>query len=197
MKRIIIASSNEGKINEFKALLKGFELFSLAEFYKGEIEENGSSFRENALIKARAVYENLHEKQRKEFIVLSDDSGLCVEALNGRPGIFSARFSGQKSDEANRKKLIFELNSLNLNKSKAYFKCVIALRSFYGESFTNGVLRGFVIDKELGENGFGYDSLFIPRTYDKTLAQLSPELKNNISHRAKALKLMKRILKLF
>lgn len=197
MKRIIIASSNEGKINEFKALLKGFELFSLAEFYKGEIEENGSSFRENALIKARAVYENLHEKQRKEFIVLSDDSGLCVEALNGRPGIFSARFSGQKSDEANRKKLIFELNSLNLNKSKAYFKCVIALRSFYGEYFTNGVLRGFVIDKELGENGFGYDSLFIPRTYDKTLAQLSPELKNNISHRAKALKLMKRILKLF
>ena len=197
MKRIIIASSNEGKINEFKALLKGFELFSLAEFYKGEIEENGSSFRENALIKARAVYENLHEKQRKEFIVLSDDSGLCVEALNGRPGIFSARFSGQKSDEANRKKLIFELNSLNLNKSKAYFKCVIALHSFYGEWFTNGVLRGFVIDKELGENGFGYDSLFIPRTYDKTLAQLSPELKNNISHRAKALKLMKRILKLF
>ena len=197
MKRIIIASSNEGKINEFKALLKGFELFSLAEFYKGEIEENGSSFRENALIKARAVYENLHEKQRKEFIVLSDDSGLCVEALNGRPGIFSARFTGQKSDEANRKKLIFELNSLNLNKSKAYFKCVIALRSFYGEYFTNGVLRGFVIDKELGENGFGYDSLFIPRTYDKTLAQLSPELKNNISHRAKALKLMKRILKLF
>ncbi|HJE65727.1 MAG TPA: non-canonical purine NTP pyrophosphatase, partial [Campylobacter avium] len=70
MKRIIIASSNEGKINEFKALLKGFELFSLAEFYKGEIEENGSSFRENALIKARAVYENLNEKQRKEFIVL-------------------------------------------------------------------------------------------------------------------------------
>lgn len=197
MKRIIIASSNEGKINEFKALLKGFELFSLAEFYKGEIEENGSSFRENALIKARAVYENLNEKQRKEFIVLSDDSGLCVEALNGRPGIFSARFSGQKSDEANRKKLIFELNSLNLNKSKAYFKCVIALHSFYGECFTNGVLRGFVIDKELGENGFGYDSLFIPRTYDKTLAQLSPELKNNISHRAKALKLMKRILKLF
>ena len=197
MKRIIIASSNEGKINEFKALLKGFELFSLAEFYKGEIEENGSSFRENALIKARAVYENLNEKQRKEFTVLSDDSGLCVEALNGRPGIFSARFSGQKSDETNRKKLIFELNSLNLNKSKAYFKCVIALRSFYGECFTNGVLRGFVIDKELGENGFGYDSLFIPRTYDKTLAQLSPELKNNISHRAKALKLMKRILKLF
>ena len=197
MKKIIIASSNHGKIKEFKALLQGFELFSLDEFFKGEIEENGLSFKENALIKARAIYNSLEQKDKKEFIVLSDDSGLCVEALAFRPGIFSARFSGQKDDGLNRKKLLDELSALKISKSKAYFKSVIALCSFYGECFTNGLLRGYVIDKELGENGFGYDCLFVPNSYDKTLAQLSFEEKNLISHRKKALENMEFLLRSF
>lgn len=197
MKKIIIASSNEGKIKEFKALLHEFDFFSLKDFFNGDIEENGNSFKQNALIKSRTVFDSLSTKDKKDFIVLSDDSGLCVEALNGNPGVFSARFSKQGSDEANRKKLITELKNLNLSQSKAYFQAFIGLCCVYGEFCASGVLRGYVLSEQRGENGFGYDSLFIPNGFDKTLAELSFEEKNLISHRKKALQNIIFLLRLF
>ncbi|EOI5957941.1 non-canonical purine NTP pyrophosphatase, partial [Campylobacter jejuni] len=161
-----------------------------------EIEENGKTFKENALIKARAVFNALDEKQKKDFIVLSDDSGICVDVLEGNPGIYSARFSGKGDDKSNRDKLVNEMVKKGFKQSKAHYVAAIAMVGLMGEFSTHGTMHGKVIDTEKGENGFGYDSLFIPKGFDKTLAQLSVDEKNNISHRFKALELAKIILKI-
>lgn len=193
--KILLATNNTHKSAEFKQLLKDYEVFGLNELMQSfEIEENGANFKENALLKARAVFNAL--QQKNEFVVLSDDSGLCVDALNGLPGIYSARFSRASNDESNRKKLIDELQKLHLNESAAHFVTCIALVSCFGAFNTRGTLYGRVICEERGKQGFGYDSLFIPKGYNLTLAQLSQKEKNSLSHRFKALELAKIILKL-
>lgn len=195
--KILLASSNTHKLKELKELLADFEIYAFNELLTPfDIAETGTSFKENALIKARTVFNALDEKQKHEFIVLSDDSGLSVEALNNAPGIFSARFSEEKSDKANNKKLIDELKSLNLKESKAFYTACIGIKCDLSELCVHGYLHGKVIDEERGKNGFGYDPLFIAKGFDKTLGELDSAVKAKISHRQKALNYAKMLLKI-
>lgn len=195
--KILLASNNAHKLAELKQLLKDFEIYAFSELLQGfDIAETGASFKENALIKARAVYSALDEGQKRDFIVLSDDSGLCVDALKGAPGIFSARFSEQKTDSANNAKLIDELQRLDLEQSTAHYTACIAAVSCWGELCVHGYLHGCVISQLRGQNGFGYDALFVPQGFERTLGELEPEIKAAISHRAKALKDMQFLLQI-
>ncbi|EHD2721742.1 RdgB/HAM1 family non-canonical purine NTP pyrophosphatase [Campylobacter coli] len=194
--KILLATSNKHKVVELKEILKEFEIYAFDEILTVfEIEENGNSFKENALIKARVVFNALNENQKNKFIVLSDDSGICVDVLGGRPGIYSARFSGKGDDKSNRDELVKQMGALGFKTSKAHYVAAIALVSLEGEWTVHGTMHGHVISTERGENGFGYDSLFIPKGFDKTLAELSNDEKNQLSHRFKALELARIVLK--
>ncbi|RAZ49750.1 non-canonical purine NTP pyrophosphatase [Campylobacter hyointestinalis] len=196
--KIVLATNNKDKVKEIKAFYKDYEIYALSEICKPfEIEENGKSFKENALIKARAVYAKLCELGlENEFVSLSDDSGISVEALGFAPGIYSARYSGEHAtDASNREKLICELHKLGLKRSRAFYTACIAVVSKFGEFSTHGFMYGKVIDRELGDNGFGYDFMFIPNGYDKTISQLDESVKLAISHRSRGLALARYILK--
>ena len=162
-----------------------------------EIDECGTSFKQNALIKARAVYEALKSKNlQSEFFVLSDDSGICVDALGGAPGIFSARFSGAgATDASNREKLAASLRALGLEESPAHYTAAIALKCALGEFCTHGFMHGTAITQQWGQNGFGYDFMVIPRGFDRTIGELPAAVKFEISHRTKGLALMQILLK--
>lgn len=169
-------------------MMQDYELYALNEVISPfEIAENGTSFKENALIKAEAIFKALSPKIQKEFIILSDDSGISVKALENKPGVHSARFSQEQTDKANRQKLILELRKLNLEQSEAFYTAALAMIGANLKLCTHGFLHGIAFTKELGTNGFGYDSLFIPLGFDKTLAQLDESVKAEISHRKKAL----------
>ena len=161
-----------------------------------EIDECGASFKQNALIKVRAVHEALKSKNlQSEFFVLSDDSGICVDALGGAPGIFSARFSGAgATDASNREKLAASLRALGLEQSPAHYTAAIALKCGLGKFCTHGFMHGTAITKQRGHNGFGYDFMFIPRGFDRTIAELPAAVKFEISHRTRGLRLMQIIL---
>ena len=196
--KIVLATNNMDKVREIKAYYTEFEVVALKEICKPfEIEENGISFYENAMIKARAVYARVKELGlENEYIALSDDSGISVDALGGRPGIYSARYSGESAtDASNRAKLITELNKLGLSQSNAFYTACIGICSKYGEYGVHGFMHGKVIDKELGSSGFGYDFMFIPNGFDKTVGQLDESIKLEISHRSKGLRLAKPVLK--
>ncbi|NPA28338.1 MAG: RdgB/HAM1 family non-canonical purine NTP pyrophosphatase [Epsilonproteobacteria bacterium] len=190
--KIILASSNKGKIKEFKRFLN-YEIIPYKEIVGDiEIEENGSTFAQNALIKAKTIFD-LVDKDR--YIVISDDSGISVEALNYRPGIFSARFAGNgATDKENLDKLINELKKRQLSSSKAFYTAAIAIASKWQDYIVHGWMYGEVIAQKRGENGFGYDPCFIPEGFDKTLGELEDDIKVQISHRSKALNLAKPIL---
>ncbi len=192
MKRIVIASGNKGKIKEIKELLKDFEIVPYTELIKPvEIEETGKTFKENAVIKAESIRKYLPDE-----IILADDSGISVPILGGIPGIYSARFAGEEaSDKDNLYKLINELKANNINKTPAYYTAAIALATPYGVFTTHGFMRGYVIDEARGDKGFGYDPMFIPKGFNKTLGELDENIKKEISHRSKALNLAKIILK--
>jgi XTP/dITP diphosphohydrolase len=155
-----------------------------------EIEEDGKTFTENALKKAR-FYSAYFDQ-----LTLADDSGLEVETLQGMPGIHSARYAGERaSSQKNNRKLLMEMEGMPTSKRGARFRCVMALVSPCGkEAVTEGVCRGRLGFKEVGKRGFGYDPLFILPHYGKTMAQLSIEEKNRISHRGKALRKMRKLL---
>lgn len=196
--KIVLATSNKDKVKEIKDFLKDYEIYALSEIMTPfDIVEDGSSFKENALIKVRAVYKRLCELGLEgEFIALSDDSGISVDALDGRPGIYSARFSGDgATDKLNRQKLKKELNDLGLKSSKAHYSACIAIASKFGDYTAHGFMYGAAIDEERGENGFGYDFMFIPNGFDKTIGELSDNVKLKISHRSKGLALSEIILK--
>lgn len=194
--KFILASSNEGKIKEYKNYLKD-DVLSFSEVMKPfEIEENGNSFKENALIKAKAVYNALSTKEQKDMIVISDDSGISVPALGNCPGIYSARYAGLPSNAKNNvQKLIQEIKKLNLQKTPAFYTCAIGI-IYQGNCYcTHGFMHGHAITTPLGENHFGYDPIFIPKNQTRTLAQMSIDEKQQISHRIKALQLANIILK--
>ena len=205
--KIVLATSNLDKVKEIKEFLKGYEIYALSEVVKPfEIVEDGSSFQDNALIKSKAVFAKLKELGlESEFISLSDDSGISVDALGGEPGIYSARYSdidesGQMAaknatDASNRAKLISKLNALNLQSSLAHYTACIAISSKFGDFTTHGFMYGEAINKERGTNGFGYDALFIPNGFNKTLGELDNETKLKISHRSKGLELANFVLK--
>lgn len=186
MEKLIVASNNKGKIKEIKEILKDvYEIVPMGEAgFNEEIEENGSTFFENALIKAKAVSEALGVN------ALADDSGLCVDALGGAPGIYSARFSGVHGDDAaNRKKLLSELKNLkNPDERKARFVSSVVLYKRDGEVVSGmGETHGIIGFQEEGENGFGYDSLFVSDDLGKSFGVATAEEKNAVSHRKRAL----------
>ncbi len=189
--KVVIASGNKGKIKEIKEFFKDYEIIPYTDLIDSfEIEENGKTFKDNAIIKAKAIGEKL-----KNEIVLADDSGISVPVLNNAPGIFSARYAGSgASDKDNLYKLINELKKRDIKKTPAFYTAAIAIYSPYGVVTTHGFMRGDVIDETRGNNGFGYDPMFIPKGFDKTLGELEKEVKKSFSHRTKALNLAKIIL---
>jgi XTP/dITP diphosphohydrolase len=191
--RIVLASGNRGKLEELTRILSplGLELSYLKDYPEmPPVEEDGETFEENAVKKARAVCEALGE------IVLADDSGLQVDCLNGAPGVFSARFSGAgANDEKNNEKLLRLLKGIPREKRGAGFVCVVALAIPGGQIYTaKGTCRGVIRESPEGQSGFGYDPLFEIPDLGKTFSQLDSETKNRISHRGKALALMKEII---
>ena len=197
MKKIVLATANTHKVIEFQRilneLLPDLELVAASQFPGvPEIEETGSTFAENALIKARAINEFTN------LPALADDSGLVVEALNGAPGIFSARYAGLPADDlANVMKLLDEIKGLDQALLSAKFECSIALvdKSQNLELVVDGQMPGQVIKEVRGENGFGYDPIFVPQGLTKTSSELSDSEKDKISHRGIALRKISVILK--
>lgn len=187
--RLIIATGNEDKVREIDEILEGtgFEAISMKQAgFDPDIVEDGTTFEENALKKAMAVHELSGE------YVMADDSGLCIDALDGAPGIYSARFCGEDSTYEEKFKKIFEmLADVPEEQRTAQFVCAIAVVRPDGTSFTvRGECRGVLHEKPMGENGFGYDPIFYVPEFGMTTAQMEPEVKNSISHRGRALRAM-------
>lgn len=185
-KSIIIATKNRGKAKEFVALFakKGYSIKTLESFPElEEVEETGDTFEENALLKAETISKKLNT------IVLADDSGLKVDVLGGQPGVYSARYAGiEKDDAKNNAKLLSELSELPKDERSAQFHCTLALAGPGKKSLViEGELQGFISAIPRGENGFGYDPLFYIPQFEKTMAELTQDQKNTISHRAVAL----------
>ncbi len=190
MKKIIFATNNEGKMKEIRMILEGmpYEVLSLKDAgVKVDIDENGTTFEENAMIKAKTIMELTNE------IVLADDSGLEVDAMDRQPGIYSARFLGEDTSyEVKNNYILNELKGVPDEKRTARFVCAIACAFPDGRcKTTRGTIEGKIGYKIAGSNGFGYDPIFFIPEFGCTTAQLSPEQKNQISHRAKALNSMK------
>jgi XTP/dITP diphosphohydrolase len=195
--KIVLASANKGKIAEFEKLMPNDEVIAFSEILgQIEIDEDQNSFKGNAIKKARTIYDLLIEKGfDNDVIVISDDSGITVPALNNEPGIYSARYAGlNASDKENNAKLIENLNKQNLEKTPAFYSACIAI-IYKNETYTvHGWLHGVVINKEIGEGGFGYDPMFIPEGFEQTLGELGYEVKKEFSHRTKALNLAMKVL---
>ena len=184
MKTIVLASNNEHKLKELKEMIKGYKILTLKDIgFNEEIEETGTTFKENALIKAKTIHDYLKEKGLN-YMVVSDDSGLCVDALNGEPGVYSARYSGNHDFQANRDKIRKELVG---KKRDAHFMCTIALYYPNGiyEIF-EGRTDGQIIDEERGKTDFGYDCIFYSNDLNKTFGEATEEEKNSVSHRSRA-----------
>ena len=184
---IIIASNNNGKIKEYKKILEplGYNVQSQSESGVNiNVDETGTTFEENAKLKAEAIY-----KLRPDCEVISDDSGLCVDYLDGAPGIYSARYKGLETDEEHRVQLLKDLESVPDSQRNAHFVCCICYINKSGEAkFAKGIWPGKIATEERGNNGFGYDPIFIPDGENKTSAEMTPEEKNSKSHRARAIK---------
>lgn len=194
MMDLVIATRNKNKIKEIKNLLDGMpvKIVSLNEgnWDIPEVAEDGKTFRENAVKKAKAAADITGK------VALADDSGLEVDVLKGQPGVFSARFAGEKAtDRKNNLKLLQLLKDIPLDRRSAQFKCAIAIVSPKGKAdVVSGVCRGYIDFSERGGQGFGYDPIFVPTGYDKTFAELSASIKNKISHRGRALEKAKLVL---
>ena len=191
--KLILATSNKGKVKEIKALCKDYEVIPYSELIEEfEIIEDGKTFKENALIKARAVFNVLNDSN---VIVLADDSGISVDVLGGEPGIYSARYAGKDAtSEDNLKKLMNDIKAKNVDSSPAYYTAAIAIVTKDAEFSVHGWMHGKALSYARGTNGFGYDPMFIPEGYYKTVGELDEATKQKLSHRAKALKLAKFVL---
>ncbi|WP_017209852.1 XTP/dITP diphosphatase [Clostridium beijerinckii] len=199
MKKLILASNNKKKIKEMKEILKeiDIEVRSLEdERINIDVVEDGKTFEENAKKKAKEIYEYLLERKDSNFIVLADDSGLEVNYLNGEPGIYSARYAGEHgNDSKNNEKLLNKLKGALKSNRGAKFICQLAMFTDKGEYFkVTGEVEGYIIEELHGDGGFGYDPLFFYEPLDKTFAELTSEEKNEISHRGKALKQLKKVI---
>ena len=193
MMDLVIATSNQNKLKEFAALLQDYRvtLLSLKDFpHIPEIVEDGKTFIENALKKATVV------ARATGKLTIADDSGLEVEMLNGRPGVYSARFAGNGAGDAeNNAKLLAVLKGVPPDKRGACFKCVLGIALPQGETaFVEGECRGIIIDAPRGQHGFGYDPVFLVPQYNQTFSEMPPEQKNAISHRSRALRKLLDIL---
>ena len=192
--KLVLATSNKGKVREIKALCQDYEVIPYSELIQEfEIIEDGHSFKENALIKARAVFKALGSE---DIVVMADDSGISVEVLDNKPGIYSARHAGKNaSDKDNLYKLVNDIKEKGLELSPAFYTAAIAIVTSKSEYCVHGWMYGTATTQIKGDRGFGYDPMFIPLGYDKTLGELDDEIKKKLSHRAKALALAEKILK--
>ncbi len=194
MRELIVASRNKGKVNEIKDLLAPlpYKVTSLLDHpHIPEIVEDGKTYRENALKKAREVALITGK------MVMSDDSGIEVKALRNAPGIYSARFAGKGAgDKARNRKLFAMLKGLPMSRRQARYRCVVALVDRKGREMgvVQGTCSGYITTKEYGQNGFGFDPLFLVKRYNKTFGQLPASLKAKISHRARALRKFRLLL---
>ncbi|MDB1941787.1 XTP/dITP diphosphatase [Clostridium tertium] len=202
MKKLIIASNNQGKINEIKKVLNDMPInvFSLKDIGLDiDVEEDGITFEENAKKKSEEIYKELIKRGESNFIVMSDDSGLEVEYLNGEPGVYSARYAGEHgNDKKNNEKLLLNLKGVSYDNRSARFVCQLALindKNIY-KSVT-GTVNGYILEEERGYDGFGYDPLFLYEPLNKTFAELTIDEKNDISHRGIALKKISAVIKAF
>lgn len=182
---LILASGNAGKIKELQALLPNYKLISQNQFNIPEIEETGNTFVENAILKAR------HAAKISQLPAIADDSGLVIAALNGAPGIYSARYAGEKATDAdNIAKVLRELDGVPVEQRQAYFLCALVLMKHENDPcpiIAQGRWDGVILEEPQGENGFGYDPIFFVPSHGCSAAQLPFEIKNTLSHRAQAL----------
>ena len=191
---VVAASRNRHKIEEIDAITKKFGMHIISRDEAGvpdiEITEDGQTFEDNSLKKAREIMKLCGQ------ITIADDSGLMVDCLDGAPGVYSARFAGEDgNDEKNNQKLLMLLEGIPEEKRTAEFVSVITMVYPDGNIITaRGECRGRIITEPAGDNGFGYDPLFVPDGYDRTFAQLTAEEKNSVSHRAAALEKLKKLL---
>ncbi|WP_050181186.1 XTP/dITP diphosphatase [Domibacillus robiginosus] len=187
MNEVIIATRNVGKAKEFVRMFEpmGITVKTLLDYPElPDVEETGETFAENALLKAEFAARSTGRP------AIADDSGLIIDALNGRPGVYSARYAGtEKDDQANNDKVLEEMKNIPEESRSARFMCILAVAFPDGRDplWAEGSCEGTIGFEEAGEHGFGYDPLFFPEGYNVTMAQLDPEEKNKISHRAKAL----------
>jgi len=181
MNQLILATHNNHKAREFQDILPQYSVKTLADLgHDEEIEETATDLEGNSLLKAKTIF------KRYGYVVISDDSGLEVNALNGAPGVYSARYAGEpRNDQRNTEKLLYKLQGAS--NRKAQFRTVITLMS-PGNSFQfEGIVSGTIAESPRGEAGFGYDPVFVPKGYQQTFAELPADLKNKISHRANAI----------
>lgn len=188
MNQLIVSTRNRGKLKEIGEMLPGYQLLTLDDIqFTGQIPEPYHTFRENAYTKAKTVFDN------SGSAVIADDSGLCINALNGAPGVISAHYAGFPPDDAaNRHKVLSEL--AEAKDRIAYFISVICLVTAEGVHYFEGRCDGHIAYDERGTKGFGYDPIFIPDGYDVTFGELEPAVKNALSHRGKAVQLLVRFL---
>jgi len=191
--KLVLATSNKGKVREIQAMCKDFEVIPYSQLMEEfEIVEDADTFKENALIKARAVFVALDDK---DVVVMADDSGISVDVLDGAPGIYSARYAGVGSgDKENLYKLIEAIKAKGVNSSPAHYTAAIAIVTKDAQYTVHGWMYGTAFCEARGEGGFGYDPMFVPEGYEQTLGELDDEVKKKLSHRAKALSLAKVIL---
>ncbi|MDT8715394.1 RdgB/HAM1 family non-canonical purine NTP pyrophosphatase [Clostridium sp. 19966] len=191
MKKLLVATNNEHKLIEIKEILKDIDIEIVGLNEAGidiEIDETGTTFRENAYLKAKGIFDFLKDK-KNQYIVMSDDSGIAVDALNGAPGVFSARFDGEHGNsKKNNEKLLTLMKSVPYEKRTAKFICSIVLVEDEGDIiYVDGEVEGIVTEKECGIGGFGYDPIFFVPQFNKTFGELNSDEKNSISHRGRAL----------
>ncbi|MDF1882958.1 RdgB/HAM1 family non-canonical purine NTP pyrophosphatase [Sulfurimonas sp. SAG-AH-194-C21] len=192
--KLVLATSNKGKVREIKAMCEDFEVIPYTELIdEFEIIEDAHTFKDNALLKAYAVFNALGDDS---VIVLADDSGISVEALNGAPGIYSARYGGEDAtDKDNLNTLMKNIKKTGVDSSPAFYTAAMAIVTKDIERTVHGWMYGTALTQAQGEGGFGYDPMFIPLGFDKTLGELDDETKRKLSHRSKALSLAKKVLK--
>ena len=193
---IVLATRNPNKLREFRAMLQDIDIaiVSFDSFPEcPEVVEDGKSFAENALKKARTIAEYTGH------VTIADDSGLEVDLLGGMPGIYSARYAGEEADDRkNNEKLLKELGGVPMERRGAQFRCVIAVVDPDGaEQIVEGAYRGIIITEPRGNNGFGYDPVFLDEQSGFTFAEMDPEHKNQVSHRSRAIQELKKILQGF
>ncbi len=193
--KIVLASGNQGKIREIQAILKNHPIVPQNQWNISEAEETGATFVENAIIKAR------HAALHCQLPAIADDSGLVVDALDGAPGVISARYAGiGASDDENVWKLLKALEAVPESQRTARFICVLVFMQYANDPFpviAQGVWEGRILNQPIGENGFGYDPVFWVDEHQCSSAQLSAEVKNSLSHRGKALKMLTELLASF
>lgn len=192
LKELIFASHNKGKIKEIRELLAPLNITvkTSDDIEIPDVEETGTTFAENSLLKSSAI------AKMTGIACIADDSGLCVDALNGAPGVYSARYAPNRDFDKGMEKLLTEMNESSNKSRSAHFSCVISLAYPDGKyEIFEGRVDGHIAEKKQGTEGFGYDPLFIPDGFDKSFAELGSEVKNNISHRARAMQKLLAYLK--